>query len=91
VKNGTYQPLARPIFVYVSRAAADRPEVTEFVKFYLTKGRPLVREVGYIPLSDQVYELALTRFDKRTTGSIFGGKGSQIGVTLESLLAAESK
>jgi len=91
VKNGTYQPLARPIFVYVSRAAADRPEVAEFVKFYLTKGRPLVREVGYIPLSDQVYELALTRFDTRTTGSIFGGKGSQVGVTLESLLAVESK
>jgi phosphate transport system substrate-binding protein len=91
VKNGTYQPLARPIFIYVSRMAAERPEVADFVKFYLTEGRPLVREVGYIPLSDQVYELALTRFDKRTTGSIFGGKGSQIGVTLESLLAAESK
>jgi phosphate transport system substrate-binding protein len=91
VKNATYQPLARPIFIYASRKAASKPEVAEFVTFYLTKGRPLVREVGYIPLSDQVYELALKRFDKRTTGSIFGGKGSQVGVTLESLLAAESK
>ncbi len=91
VKNATYQPLARPIFIYASQKAASKPEVAEFVKFYLTKGRPLVREVGYIPLSDQVYELALKRFDTRTTGSIFGGKGSQVGVTLESLLAAESK
>ena len=92
VMNGTYQPLARPIFIYVSKKAADRPEIGDFVKFYLTEGRPLVREVGYIPLPDVVFELALTRFEKRVTGSVFGGKGgSKVGVTLESLLASESK
>lgn len=91
VVKGTYQPLSRPIFIYVSRKAADRPEVGEFVRFYLTVGRRLVREVGYIALSDKVYELALTRFEKRTVGSVFGGKGSQVGVTLEDLLKAELK
>jgi phosphate transport system substrate-binding protein len=91
VKNGTYQPLARPIFIYVNSKALDRPEVADFVKFYLTEGKPLVREVGYISLPDPVYELAMRRIDTRIVGSVFGGKGSQIGVTLESLLAAESK
>ncbi|MBI3607581.1 MAG: PstS family phosphate ABC transporter substrate-binding protein [Nitrospirae bacterium] len=92
VKTSTYQPLSRPIFIYASKKAADRPEIVDFVKFYLTAGRPLVKEVGYIPLSDEVYELGLKRFEKRVVGSVFGGKGgSQIGVTLESLLASESK
>ena len=91
VVKGTYQPLSRPIFIYVNRKAADRPEVKDFIKFYLTAGRPLVREVGYIALSDKVYELALRRFEKRKIGSIFGGKGSQVGVTLEKLLLAEEK
>jgi phosphate transport system substrate-binding protein len=50
-----------------------------------------VREVGYIPLSDAAYDLAVTRVEKRVTGSVFGGKGSQVGVSLESLLAAEAK
>lgn len=91
VVNGTYQPLSRPIFIYVNRKAADRPEVKEFVRFYLTAGRRLVREVGYVALADKVYDLALARFDRRAVGSIFGGKGSQVGVTLESLLKAEAR
>jgi phosphate transport system substrate-binding protein len=89
VKDATYQPLSRPIFIYVNKKALDRPEISEFIKFYLTEGRPLVKEVGYIPLPDEVYELALKRADTRTVGSVFGGKGSQVGVTLQALLAAE--
>ena len=58
---------------------------------FLTAGRPLVKEVGYIPLQDAVYELALKRVATRMVGSVFGGKGSQVGVTLESLLSAEKK
>ncbi|MFZ5861482.1 MAG: PstS family phosphate ABC transporter substrate-binding protein [Nitrospirota bacterium] len=91
VKNATYQPLSRPIFIYVNTKALDRPEIAEFVKFYLTAGRPLVQEVGYIPLPDAVYELAQKRAKTRTVGSVFGGKGSQVGVTLEGLLTAEKR
>ncbi len=89
VKNATYQPLSRPIFIYVNKKALDRPEINEFVKFYLSAGRPLVKEVGYIPLPDEVYDLALKRVEARVVGSVFGGKGSQVGVTLQSLLSAE--
>lgn len=91
VEDGTYQPLSRPIFIYVNRKAADRVEVNEFVKFYLNAGRKLVREVGYIPLPDKAYDLALKRYEKRISGSVFGGKGSQVGVTIEELLKRESR
>jgi phosphate transport system substrate-binding protein len=86
VANGTYQPLARPVFIYVSKKAADeRPEIARFVEFYLEEGRALVKEVGYIPLPDQAYELTTQRFQKRQTGSLFED-GSKIGVTIEQLL-----
>ncbi|HSG04844.1 MAG TPA: substrate-binding domain-containing protein, partial [Nitrospiria bacterium] len=86
VADGTYQPLSRPIFIYVRKSAADKPQINQFVEFFLTEGGPLVQEVGFIALPDSVYGLALERFRKRVTGSIFGGKGSQVGVSLESLL-----
>ena len=86
VGNGTYQPLARPIFIYVSKTGADRPEVRAFVEFYLNQGRPLVEEVGYIRLPDRAYDLALERFTQRVTGSVFSG-GAEVGVTIEELLS----
>ena len=90
VADGSYQPLSRPIFIYVRTEAADRPEVEAFVRFYLDpeNAEALVTEVGYIPLPARVYELDRQRFQKRVTGSIFAG-GSQVGVTLEELLQAE--
>ncbi len=91
IANGTYQPLARPIFIYVNKNSAGRQDVKEFIRFYLTEGRPLVKEVGYVPLSEGVYSLALNRFEKGVSGSVFGGKGSQVGLTLEKLLQSESK
>ncbi len=86
VNDGTYQPLSRPIFVYVSTAAADRPEVREFVRFYLQNAATLVADVGFVPLPDDVYALALDRFERRVRGSVFAGGGSQVGITLEDLL-----
>ncbi|RMG94034.1 MAG: PstS family phosphate ABC transporter substrate-binding protein [Deltaproteobacteria bacterium] len=87
VANGTYQPLSRPIFIYVSKKAADTPAVREFVDFYLDQAAKLAKEVGYIPLPEKAYALAKKRFSDRVTGSIFGGKGSKVGVSVEELLA----
>lgn len=89
VEKGLYQPLARPIFIYVAKKAAERPEVQAFVKFYTEHGASLVSEVGYIPLPASAYKLAQGRFEKRTVGSMFGGKGSQVGVTITDLLKKE--
>ena len=86
INNGSYEPLSRPILVYVGKKAADRQHVAAFVKFYLEHAPKLVTEVGYVPLPDRVYQLALERFEKRTTGSLFGA-GHQVGMSLENLLS----
>ena len=91
VKNGTYQPLSRPIFIYVSQKSAGRPEIEKFVAFYLKHAKTLVKEVGYIPLPDEAYQLVLGRFQKRVTGSVFGGKGSTTGVSIDEILRREMK
>jgi phosphate transport system substrate-binding protein len=88
VRNGTYQPLSRPLFIYVSRKAADRPEVQRFVESYFT-AQELLREVGYIELTPQIYDLAKKHFADRKVGTAFGSGGSQVGLTLEKLLARE--
>ncbi len=89
VLGGTYQPLSRPIFVYVSRAAVARTEVASFIEFYLQECPKLAREVGYMPLPDAAYEIVRARYAARTLGSAFGAHGATVGITVESLLKAE--
>ena len=88
VRDGTYQPLSRPLFVYVSRKAADRPEIQQFVEMFFSR-TDLTQEVGYIELTPQIYEMARKHFADRRTGTAFGEGGSQVGMTLEALLARE--
>jgi len=89
VRNATYQPLSRPIFIYLNSKALDRPEVSLFVDFYLKNAASLVGQVGYIPLPEEAYQLAHTRVEKKMTGSVFAG-GSQVGVSVQDLLKKES-
>ncbi|HXS18554.1 MAG TPA: PstS family phosphate ABC transporter substrate-binding protein, partial [Polyangiaceae bacterium] len=86
VADGTYQPLSRPIFIYVNKSDAGRADVAAFVDYYLAKGTPLVQEAGYIPLSPKALALVTKRFAGRTLGSLFEGKGSTVGATVEKLL-----
>ena len=88
VRNGTYQPLSRPLFINVARKAADKPEVQRFVDAFFTSAE-LVREVGYVELTPQIYELAKKHFVERKVGTAFGEGGSQVGMTLEKLLSRE--
>lgn len=55
INNGTYSPLSRPIFIYLSGTGATKPQVRAFVDFYLESAPALVSEVGYIPLKDSEY------------------------------------
>jgi phosphate transport system substrate-binding protein len=89
ITDGTYAPLSRPIFVYVNKAATGRDEVKRFIDFYLANAGALSKEVGYVPLPERAYDLAKKRFAAGTTGSVFGGGGSQVGVTVEQLLERE--
>jgi phosphate transport system substrate-binding protein len=87
VAGGTYRPLSRPIFIYAKVKALDRPEVLKFVEFYLSQGAPLVREVGYIPMTEREQELVRSRFSTRRTGTMFTGTDSHSQMTLEQRLA----
>jgi phosphate transport system substrate-binding protein len=87
VKDGTYRPLSRPVFIYPKVKAMDRPEVKAFLDFFLTKGVPLVREVGYIPLTDREYELVRQRLAARKPGSMYHGTDSHSQTTLEQRLS----
>ena len=60
--------------------AADIPQVREFINYYLSdEGHQLVAEVGYIPFPDEVYGLALDRFQNGVTGTLFGGDNPRHG------------
>jgi phosphate transport system substrate-binding protein len=63
INNGSYAPLSRPIFIYVNLQSAKRPEVREFIRFYLKHATELVTEVGYVPLPDQDYQKYLNQFE----------------------------
>lgn len=73
VMDGTYQPLARPIFIYVSKKSMGRDKVKQFVNYYLKNAAPLVEEVGYIPLPPDAYQAGLDRFEAGRMGTVFAG------------------
>jgi len=87
VLDGTYQPLSRPLFIYVSKQALDeRPEVRAFVDFYLNAdNQQFVEETGYVPLSNSIYQRVNERIAAGTTGTAFP-EGSTAGINLEEVL-----
>jgi phosphate transport system substrate-binding protein len=90
VEDGTYQPLSRPIFIYVSSKSLGKPEVKEFIEFYLKNAPSLVKQVKYVPLPGKSYSMAMDHFQKGKLGTVFGGK-PEVGVTIEELLKREAK
>ena len=90
VLNGTYQPLARPIFIYVSTKAVQRPEVKEFIEFYNRHGEKLAKEVKYVPLPAKAYGYNLETLAKGRAGTKFEGE-NKVGLTIEQLMKLEAK
>jgi phosphate transport system substrate-binding protein len=90
VKSGTYSPLSRPIFIYVSAASLAKPEVKEFVEFYLNQAPKLVPAVKYVELPENAYKMARENLAKKKLGTGFGGE-AEVGVTVEELLQREGK
>jgi phosphate transport system substrate-binding protein len=89
VLDGTYQPLSRPIFIYVSESAYRKPEVKAFVAYYLANVAKLAKEVKYVPLPPRAYELAAEHLSKGKLGTVFKGH-AEVGVRIEELLAREA-
>ena len=90
VLSGAYEPLSRPIFIYVSEKALQRAEVKKFVEYYMKHGAKLSREVKYVPLPDKAYATNLDHLKKGKLGTAFGGV-AEVGVTIEELQAREGK
>ncbi len=90
VINGSYQPLARPIFIYVNAKSLERPEVKEFVEFYMKSAETLVREVKYVPLPAKAYAYNIEHANKKVLGTKFGGE-NKVGLTIEQLMQLEAK
>lgn len=88
VENGNYEPLSRPIFIYVNAKAADKPEVSEFVNFYMKNAPALVKEVKYFPLPNEAYQFNLNHLNERKVGTVFGGE-SKIDLKIDELLKLE--
>ncbi len=90
VINGSYQPLARPIFIYINAKSAAKPEVKEFVEYYMKNGEKLTEEVKYISLPAKAYAYNLEHFAKMAKGTKFGGE-NKVGLTIEELMKLEAK
>ena len=86
VIDGTYQPLARPIFIYVNAKSMAKPEVKEFVHYYLSQGAKLSKEVKYVPLPERIYKAGLERLNKMQKGTVFAGH-ADVGVKIDDLFA----
>lgn len=86
VLNGTYNPLSRPIFIYVSKKDLERPEVKSFVDFYLdTNSQQFIADTGYVPLPTELATQVQTRYKANKTGSIY--VDAPKGATLKDLLS----
>lgn len=90
VQDGSYQPLARPEFIYVNVKSAQLPHIQEYIKFYLENAGTLATEVGYVALPSEVYKLSYQKFKNLKTGSIFE-KESTVGANLLELLKNHSE
>ncbi|MBS1715520.1 MAG: PstS family phosphate ABC transporter substrate-binding protein [Armatimonadetes bacterium] len=86
INDGTYQPLSRPLFIYVNKKSLDeKPQVKELVKLLLTGGKDLIRTVGYVPLSDEDYKSVEDHMNKGTTGTVF--RGAETGIKIKDVLS----
>ena len=79
VKDGTYYPLSRPLFIYVKKESAEKkPYVVAFVDYYIEHAGKLSKEVGYVPFESDFYQIVKKRFAERSTGSVFSGQHAEL-------------
>ena len=90
VQTAKYQPLSRPLFIYVNlRSAQDKPQIKAFVEAYLNNADRIVKQAGYISLPAEGYRLALNHFYEGKTGTVFVGE-PQPGITINELLRKQA-
>jgi phosphate transport system substrate-binding protein len=91
VAGAIYQPLARPLFIYVNSAAArENSLLVRFTEFYLEKAPEVVRSVGYVPLPEEAYHIDEVTFHRGEVGTVFDGQ-SQFDLTIPELLRKQAR
>ncbi|MGQ9896075.1 MAG: PstS family phosphate ABC transporter substrate-binding protein [Acidobacteriota bacterium] len=89
ILSGEYAPLARPLFVYVNARSYERPEVADFVHFWLEQGAALANEVHCVPLPMDAYAAVRQHLAKRRVGSVFNNR-SDVAISIQDLLTLPS-
>ncbi len=90
VEDASYQPLSRPVFIYVNAKSANKPEIKQFVNFFMKHASELVTEVKYFPLSAEVYNMNLKHMDEKKLGTVFTNE-SEVGVKLEEIMKKDAE
>ncbi len=91
VEQAQYQPLARPLFIYVNAAAArENDALVRFTEFYLENAPEVVSEVGYVTLPEEAYQINEVTFYRGEVGTVFDGQ-SQFNVTIPELLRKQAQ
>lgn len=76
INNGTYAPLSRPLFIYISvKSLNEKRSLQDFANFFLTnsRARAAIRKTGYVLLPEEAYRIGKVLVDKRVKGSVFSG------------------
>lgn len=85
IRGGKYNPLSRPLFIYVNAKSADKGVVRNFVRYYLTNGVTFAKTAKAVPLPSAAYTSIIARFNSKKTGTVFGGD-EKIGATIQDIL-----
>lgn len=89
VEQAQYQPLSRPLFVYVNLQASQQNQaLAEFVKFQTKNAKRIVEEVGYVPLPQEAYDVGEVHLYKGEVGTAYEGK-PQPYLTIREVLQKE--
>ncbi|AFY54334.1 phosphate ABC transporter substrate-binding protein, PhoT family [Rivularia sp. PCC 7116] len=86
VEKAEYQPLSRPLFIYVNiKSAQKKAGVRDFVNFYIEKAPTTVSSVGYVPLPEDAYSLDKLHFTRGKAGTVFEGQ-ARLDLTIDEVL-----
>ena len=77
IEDGSYAPFSRPLFIYVNKASARKPQVKAFVEYYLSVAGDMAEEVGYVRLPKSVYEIGQQKWKTKETGTHFLDKAGE--------------
>jgi phosphate transport system substrate-binding protein len=84
VNQGYYIPFSRPLFLYINAKSLEKPQVRDFLSFFLENAGTYINKVNYLPLSQIAYKTAITDIDAKKVGTRFGGE-PVVGIAMHDL------